>query len=100
MELRAELRTGKIMDHVLGFECVDCSRRHSVGDVEYVCPECGGNLDVLYDYDRIAAGFSPSALEKDRNFTIWRYRALLPIEPPSVPPPLTVRWTPIYYSKS
>jgi threonine synthase len=35
-------------------------------------------------------------LAADRNFTIWRYRPLLPIEESSVVPPLTVGWTPIY----
>src|SRR5262249_9075404 len=87
------------MHHVLGFECVDCSRRHGPGEVEYVCPACQGNLDVVYDYERIAAGFSRSTLLHDRNRTIWRYRALLPIETASIPPPLTVGWTPIYTSR-
>jgi threonine synthase len=88
------------VDHVIGFECVDCSRHHALGEVEYVCPQCGGNLDVLYDYDRVAHGFTRSALQQDRNFTIWRYRPLLPIDAASIPPPLTVGWTPIYESKS
>src|SRR5262245_14380906 len=84
------------MEHVLGFECVDCARSHRPGDIEYVCPDCGGNLDVIYDYERIRAeGFGRQALGRD-NLTIWRYRALLPIEPDSIPPPLTVGWTPIY----
>lgn len=84
------------MDHVLGFECVDCFRRHNYGDVDYVCPACRGNLDVLYDYDTIAKRFGRAALDRDRNPTIWRYRALLPVEAASVPPALTVGSTPIY----
>src|SRR5262249_58976048 len=31
-----------------------------------------------------------------RNSTVWRYRALLPIEDVSLAPPLAVGWTPIY----
>ncbi len=67
-----------------------------VGEIEYVCPACGGNLDVLYAYDRIGERFSKATLEADRNFTIWRYRALLPIAESSQVPPLAVGWTPIY----
>src|SRR5262249_5930762 len=39
---------------------------------------------------------SKATLAADRNFTIWRYRALLPIEDVSLAPPLAVGWTPIY----
>lgn len=88
------------MSNVIGFQCVECERRFGVGEIEYVCPECGGNLDVLYDYERIAAHFNRATLLADRNFTIWRYGALLPIEASSPVPPLTVGWTPVYDCKS
>jgi threonine synthase len=67
-----------------------------MGEVEYVCPACSGNLDVRYDYERIGKQLSKATLAADRNFTIWRYRALLPVEDSSPTPPLTVGWTPIY----
>lgn len=84
------------MNNVTGFKCFECSRSFQASDVEYVCPDCGGNLDVLYDYEKIAAQFSKASLTADRNFTIWRYRPLLPIEEASPVPPLTVGWTPLY----
>ncbi|HET8674966.1 MAG TPA: threonine synthase [Blastocatellia bacterium] len=84
---------------VIGFQCVECARNHRVGDVEYVCPACGGNLDVIYDYERIRRQLNKATLAADRNFTIWRYRKLLPVEESSEVPPLTVGWTPIYDSK-
>jgi threonine synthase len=84
------------MRNVTGFECVECARSFSVSEIEYVCPSCGGNLDVLYDYGRIGRQLSKTALAADRNLTIWRYRALLPIEDSSPTPPLSVGWTPIY----
>ena len=43
------------MSNVAGFECVECGRRHSIGEAEYICVSCGGNLDVLYDYDGVRA---------------------------------------------
>ncbi|HEY7910386.1 MAG TPA: threonine synthase, partial [Blastocatellia bacterium] len=88
------------MSNAIGFECVECARRFGVGEIEYVCEACGGNLDVLYDYDRVAAHLSKATLAADRDFSIWRYRALLPVEPSSPLPPLSVGWTPIYDCQS
>ncbi|MGH9835281.1 MAG: threonine synthase [Blastocatellia bacterium] len=84
------------MSNVTGFKCVECARLFSVSEVEYACPACSGNLDVLYDYERIGKQLTKATLAADRNFTIWRYRPLLPIEDSSPVPPLTVGWTPIY----
>jgi threonine synthase len=84
------------MSNATGFKCVECAREHRVSEVEYVCPACGGNLDVLYDYDRIGQQVNKSSLAADRHLTIWRYRALLPMEDSSRVPPLAVGWTPIY----
>jgi threonine synthase len=84
------------MSNVTGFKCVECDRSFRASEIEYVCPECSGNLDALYDYDRIGRQLSKAVLAADRNFTIWRYRALLPVEDSSPTPPLTVGWTPIY----
>jgi threonine synthase len=85
-----------LMNNVTGFTCLECARSFKVSEIEYVCPECGGNLDVLYDYERISRQLTASALAADRNYTIWRYRPLLPIAESSPVPPLTVGWTPIY----
>lgn len=86
------------MDHVKSLKCLICGREYRADEVEYVCPEHGddGILDVQYDYDLIGARMSPDSLAQDRNYTIWRYKPLLPIEPDSPVPPLTVGWTPLY----
>ena len=84
------------MSYVNGFQCLECARSFTASEVEYVCPACGGNLDVLYDYEQVAARISKATLAADRNFTIWRYRALLPIADSSSVPPLAVGWTPLY----
>ena len=84
------------MSHAIGFKCVDCGRDIAIGETEYVCPACGGNLDVLYDYDRVRLELTKSRLSENRNFTMWRYRPLLPIEDSSLVPPLKIGWTPIY----
>jgi len=85
-----------MMNNLIGFKCFECARSFSVGEIEYVCPDCGGNLDALYDYERAGEMLNKATLAADRNFTIWRYRALLPIEDLSLAPPLAVGWTPVY----
>lgn len=84
------------MSNVTGFKCVECARSFSVSEIEYACPACGGNLDVLYGYERIGKQLNKAALAADCNFTMWRYRALLPVEDSSPVPPLAVGWTPLY----
>jgi threonine synthase len=84
------------MSNVTGFKCIECLRSLSASEIVYVCADCGGNLDVIYDYERIAKELNKAALAADRNFTMWRYRALLPVEDSSPSPPLAVGWTPLY----
>ena len=84
------------MNNVTGFKCLECARLFAANEIEYVCPNCGGNLDVLYDYESTGRQFTKAALAADRNFTMWRYRPLLPVAESSPVPPLAVGWTPLY----
>ncbi|MBO0724996.1 MAG: threonine synthase [Blastocatellia bacterium] len=84
------------MNNLTGFKCFECARSFNPSEIEYVCPDCGGNVDALYDYDRAGKELNKATLAADRNLTIWRYRALLPVEDLSLAPPLAVGWTPIY----
>jgi threonine synthase len=86
------------MDHVTSLKCLICGREYGPDEIDYVCPLHGddGIVDVRYDYDLIGRRISPQALAEDRNYTIWRYKPLLPVEPDSPVPPLTVGWTPLY----
>lgn len=84
------------MKNVAEYKCLECARTFQASQIKYVCPECGGNLDVRYDYERISQHFSKASLGADRNLTIWRYRPLLPMKSTSPVPPLSVGWTPLY----
>jgi len=86
------------MDHVRSLKCLICGREYRPDEIEYVCPLHGdeGIVDVQYDYELIARRVSPRTLAENRDYTIWRYRPLLPIEPDSPVPPLAVGWTPLY----
>ncbi|UCC89207.1 MAG: threonine synthase [Anaerolineales bacterium] len=86
------------MDHVLSLKCLICGKEYAPHEVDYVCPDHGndGILDVQYDYDLIAQRISLGDLLHSTDHTIWRYKALLPIQPDSPVPPLAVGWTPLY----
>lgn len=94
---RARTKSLSSENHFIGFRCVECAAEYRTA--EYVCPACGGNLDVLYDYDAVKAQLTKERLAADQNLTMWRYRPLLPIKDSSTVPPLTVGWTPIYDCK-
>jgi threonine synthase len=86
------------MDHVKALKCLICGAEYAPTEIEYVCPKHGdeGIVDVRYDYDLIATRISPASLAADRDYSIWRYKPLLPVEPGSRVPPLAVGWTPLY----
>lgn len=64
-------------------------------------PEHGdaGNLDVVYDLPKIAKRWSKQQLADNGDYSIWRYRPLLPIQPDSPALPLQIGWTPMYRSR-
>ena len=85
---------------VSGLRCVLCASVWPHGEVEYTCPRCGieGILDVEYDAERIGKVFSKATLEANRDLSLWRYRALLPVpdDAAALPPPrLAVGFTPV-----
>ena len=86
------------MDHVTSLKCLICGAEYRPDEIEYVCPKHGddGIVDVQYDYELIGRRISPTTLAENRDYTIWRYKPLLPIKPESPVPPLTVGWTPLY----
>lgn len=89
------------MSSVLGLKCMKCGREYDPSTTRYVCPTCGndGILEVLYDYDRVRRVLTREQLESDRDLSMWRYLALLPVE--ERPPTLTLQigWTPLYASQ-
>ncbi|MCL4869218.1 MAG: threonine synthase [Anaerolineae bacterium] len=78
--------------------CLICGRSYSPSELAYVCPEHGreGILDVVYDYEALRRQISREQLGRSQEFSIWRYRAMLPIPPDAPLPPLQIGWTPLY----
>ncbi|MCB9446010.1 MAG: threonine synthase [Ardenticatenaceae bacterium] len=86
------------MDHVKHLKCLICGKEYAPNEIEYICPDHGneGIVDVRYDYDLIKKRISPESLAQNEDYTIWRYKPLLPIEPDAKLPPLAIGWTPLY----
>ncbi|MBE7472880.1 MAG: threonine synthase [Anaerolineae bacterium] len=89
------------MDHILHLKCLICGKTYRPDEIDYVCPDHGneGIVDVQYDYEPIGQRLNRDELRRSTDFTIWRYKPLLPIEPDAPVPPLTVGWTPLYYAE-
>jgi len=86
------------MDHVISLKSLISGKEFAPDEVMYVDPNYGneGILDVQYDYDLIKSRFGREQLANNRDYTIWRYKPLLPVEADAAVPPLAVGWTPIY----
>ena len=86
------------MKNILSLKCLVCGKQYRPDEVDYVCPDHGdeGVLDVQYDYDFIGRQIGRETLSLSNDFTIWRYKPMLPVHPAAVVPPLSVGWTPLY----
>ena len=74
--------------------CVKCGKEYEAVPNLTNC-ECGGILDIIYDYDYIKANLTKEKL-KSRPNTMWRSRELLPVEETTPDTPLRVGWSPLY----
>lgn len=83
------------MKHIKYCQCVKCGKTYAPAPDITTC-ECGGILDVIYDYDYIKARFNKETLAHRDDPTMWRYRELLPIEEDTVPAGLRVGMSPLY----
>ena len=77
-----------------GYRCFACSATQSADYEGFLCPVCGGNLDISYDYDKAS-----SEIDKgfgDASAGLFRFAALLPLESDRPKFPLHVGGTPLY----
>ena len=76
-------------------KCVKCGKEYPATPDVTTC-ECGGILDIVYDYDYIKSHLTKEKLAARKDMTMWRYRELLPIEEETENTPLRVGNTPLY----
>ncbi|PWH12103.1 MAG: threonine synthase [Anaerolineae bacterium] len=66
------------MHNFLGYHCSLCNKEYLPGQVTYTC-SCGGNLDVVLDYDALKKKYQPDDLLCRDDSSLWRYLPLLPV---------------------
>ena len=81
-----------------GYQCSVCGQEYSPGAVTYTCPDDGGNLDIILDFAALAKKYRPEDIFSSRDYSIWRYAPLLPVNDPGfdATPLKSVGWTPLY----
>jgi threonine synthase len=86
------------MDLFIGYRCSLCDHEYLPGQVTYTCPNDGGNLDVILNYDSIRQKFQREDLTFRAEDSLWRYLPLLPVPNPGAEgtPLRAVGWTPVY----
>ena len=68
------------MSFVHGLRCRECGRQYPKKPIAG-CVECFAPLKVEYDYDAIGRVLDRQVIEA-REFSIWRYRELMPMDAP------------------
>jgi threonine synthase len=75
-------------------KCIVCGNEYSIDDVRYTC-ECGGLLEISYDYEKIKENVSRESLRK-REIGVWRYLDYLPVKDSKKIVSLCEGGTPLY----
>ncbi|HMO50531.1 MAG TPA: threonine synthase [Kiritimatiellia bacterium] len=79
---------------ISGFRCLACEAVLPASFSGMLCPACGGNLDIEYDYTAI----DPNNWLLDRD-DMFRYAPLLPIRSLEFIPPQRIGQTPLYHAR-
>jgi len=77
-----------------GYRCIACAETQSADFAGFLCPSCGGNLEITYDY--AAAADEIQQTFRDCPGDIFHYAPLLPVRKLDAPFPLKVGGTPLY----
>jgi threonine synthase len=68
------------MSFVTHLACLSCGRSVESEPFRYRCPDCGGFLEVEYDYEAMARAVSRESLDRRRGAILRQWLPLLPIE--------------------
>ncbi|HOV06858.1 MAG TPA: threonine synthase [Anaerolineaceae bacterium] len=86
------------MSNFLGYKCSICNSEFSPVSILYSCPHCGGNLDVVLDYETLKKKYREEDITSRTDASLWRYTPLLPVpDPGGIHTPLhAAGWTPVF----
>ena len=86
------------MNNFLGYQCSLCDKKYAPNEITYTCPDDGGNLNVLLDYEAIKEKCRPDDITSRTETSLWRYLPLLPVSNPggAETPLYAAGWTPTF----
>ncbi len=86
------------MNNFLGYQCSLCDKKYAPNEITYTCPDDGGNLNVLLDYEAIKEKYRPDDIASRTETSLWRYLPLLPVSNPGgeETPLYAAGWTPTF----
>lgn len=86
------------MENFLGYQCSLCGQHYAKDEVQYVCPQDGGNLDIVLNFEDIRKNYAPDDIISGTEPSLWRYLPLLPVDEPggSGTPFRAAGWTPLF----
>lgn len=86
------------MEKFIGYQCTLCGREYAPDEITYTCT-CGGNLNVVLDYDSLRKKYEPEDVLVRDDASLWRYLPLLPVSAPAGDgtPLHHVGGTPVYH---
>ena len=70
------------MGSFVDYQCSVCGKTLPRDYKGYTCDACGGNLNVILDYDRIRENVKPEDIFTSQEKSLWRYLPLLPVQDP------------------
>jgi threonine synthase len=90
-----------MIDNFIGYKCSLCGNEFGPDDIVYTCPDDGGNLDVILNFDLIRQTTSIDEVLHSSNQSLWRYLPLLPVRDPGFEetPLKAAGWTPVFSSR-
>lgn len=80
-----------------GYRCLSCAATQGPEFAGFLCPSCGGNLDITYDYEAVAGNIE--RLGTDRARYLFSYAPFLPVKTPASRFPLRIGATPLYAAR-
>lgn len=82
-------------------KCVKCGREYRADEILYTCFDCGidGILDVVIDYTEAKKTLTKEYFKENKDYSLWRYLPVIPIDNAEGIQPLQVGWTPLYHAK-
>jgi len=60
------------------YECIDCHSRFDPHERLYICPKCGGLLEIEFDLEDLSEKLDRGRLKAEPP-KVWKYRAFMPI---------------------